>query len=151
MNRIGRVFPARLAVFQRVATFIAEVCCAAGFEHSDCLRLTLVVEELFSNTVRHGHRGDSDEPVSLTFTIETGRIALTYEDTSPPFDLLAAVEAVEGVTGLEDRLVRGFGVVLIARLTRDLEYAYVHGRNRVSLVVSASPWPETPATPPGRP
>jgi anti-sigma regulatory factor (Ser/Thr protein kinase) len=128
-----------MAVFPRIATFIAEMCGTAGFERPDCLRLTLVVEELFSNTVRHGHGGDCDEPVSLTFTIETGRIALTYEDTAPPFDLLAAVGAVEGATWLEDRPLGGLGVVLITRLTKDLEYGYIHGRNRVSLVVITSP------------
>jgi anti-sigma regulatory factor (Ser/Thr protein kinase) len=44
------------------------------------------VEELFLNTVKHGHRGGSDAPVWITMEAADGSVSLTYEDRAPPFN-----------------------------------------------------------------
>ena len=67
-----------------MAQFIANMCAASGVPRKACLRLTLLVEELFTNTVVHGHGADSEAPVYLAFEIRPGWIALTYEDTARP-------------------------------------------------------------------
>ena len=64
-GRHERIFPARRDALPQIAAFLAEVCAAASFSREGCLRLTLLVEELFTNTVMHGHGGDSEEPVRV--------------------------------------------------------------------------------------
>src|SRR5262249_10199612 len=122
--------------------FIAETCAAAGIQGH--LRLTLLLEELFTNTVVHGHRCESDEPVHITLDIEPGRIAVTYEDTAPPHDPFAAVAPPDEAGGVEERAVGGLGVLLVAAMAKDVQYCRAEGMNRIRLVV------DTPAAGPGR-
>jgi sigma-B regulation protein RsbU (phosphoserine phosphatase) len=118
-----------------VAQFIADVCAASGVPRKACLRLTLLVEELFTNTVEHGHGVDTDAPVSLAFVIHAGSIALTYEDTARPYDPFARVRVPDDTLGVEDRPVGGLGVALVAAIAERVEYAHVDGKNRISLVI----------------
>jgi serine/threonine-protein kinase RsbW len=141
VRRFVRVFPAKMEALARVAPFVEEACAVAEFDHQDCLRLTLVLEELFTNTVAHGHGGDSEAPIQIAFDVQRGQIAVTYEDTAAPFDPLPIAERLDAsATSVppEEWLLGKLGLVLIARLTTNLEYSYADGRNRVSLVVLAS-------------
>ncbi len=81
--RHSRTFPARRDALPQVDAFLGEVCAAAGLGRETCLRLTLLVEELFTNTVVHGHGADSEAPVRLECEVSPGRVALTYEDSGP--------------------------------------------------------------------
>src|SRR5258707_12214131 len=63
--RHSRTFPARRDALPQVDAFLGEVCVAAGLGRETCLRLTLLVEELFTNTVGHGYGADSEAPVRL--------------------------------------------------------------------------------------
>jgi anti-sigma regulatory factor (Ser/Thr protein kinase) len=47
------------------------------------MRLQLVVEELFVNTVTYGHGGDSEAPVDVSVCIDADRVTLVYEDNAP--------------------------------------------------------------------
>ncbi len=137
MRPFVRLFPARMEALDDVTAFVEEVGAAAGFARHDRLRVTLVIEELFTNTVTHGHGGDSEAPVEIAFEVEPGRVALTYEDTGPPFDPFAAAEAAEPTT-TDDFVPGGLGLILIARLASDVGYARAGGRNRISLVMHAT-------------
>ena len=136
MSRHLRVFPARLDDFPRVAGFIAEVSSEAGFGREDCLRLTLIIEELFTNTCTHGPRDGA--PVHVALDPAPGRITVSYEDSGPPFDPLALGAAPDAVANPEERPPGGLGLVLVGRLGRDVQYSHRDGRNRFSLVVEVS-------------
>jgi len=127
-----------MGALPRVVAFLEEACATAGLGAQDGLRLRLIVEELFTNTIRHGHGQDSDQPVILTVTLREGEAALTYEDTAPPYNPFSAVEAPDDSATVEQRPVGGLGIVLIARMARHIEYSYAQGRNRLSLVVDTA-------------
>ena len=57
VTRLNRTFPAQLRAFVQVKSLIDEFGDAAGLGREDRHKLTLIVEELFTNTVTHGHRG----------------------------------------------------------------------------------------------
>ena len=111
------------------------MCAATGLPRDGCLRLTLLVEELFTNTVTHGHGDDSDAPVRLECEATAGRIALVYEDTAPAHDPFAAVITPDAAAGVEDRPVGGPGVPLVSAMARQVEYRRIDPRNRITLVV----------------
>lgn len=133
-----RIFPARRDALPQVELFLAEVCAAAGFDRAMCLRVTLLVEELFTNTVVHGHGADSDAPVRLDVEVAPGRLRLVYEDTGPPHDPFAAVASPDPDADVQDRPVGGLGVLLISAMARQVEYRRADDRNRISLVVGAA-------------
>ena len=139
MSRLTQVLPARIDSLTNLGAFVDEVGALAGFSHHDCLRLTLVLEELFTNTVEHGFGGDCDELVEITCQIESGRVAVTYEDAAPRFDPRAIIPRVEEPLIEEvDRPPGRLGLLLVARMATELDYARVEGRNRISLAVVAT-------------
>jgi len=129
------VVPARLSALSSMAAFIAETSARAGVPLDLSRKLTLLVEELFTNTVEHGHGVDTEAPVSLAFVIHPGSIALTYEDTARPYDPFARVPVPDDTLGVEDRPVGGLGVALVAAIAERVEYTHVDGKNRISLVI----------------
>ena len=121
-----------------VTAFLADVCAAGGLPREACLRLTLLVEELFTNTIVHGHGGDSEAPVSLDCRVEPGRVRLTYEDAAPPHDPFAAIQTPDDQAPAEDRPVGGLGVLLVATMAEHAEYRRAGDRNRISLTVATA-------------
>jgi anti-sigma regulatory factor (Ser/Thr protein kinase) len=132
------MFPARLASLAALRRFLDRFCSDAGVGNDDCLRANVVLEELFTNTVRHGHRGDSDSPVWLTASTQGGALELTYEDSAPPFNPYGALPEGAPDATLRTRKLGGLGVLLTRNLTRLRDYAYLYGRNRIRLVLNVS-------------
>jgi anti-sigma regulatory factor (Ser/Thr protein kinase) len=130
------MFPSRLEHWRGARTFIERFCREAGVPREASLKANLVAEELFLNTVKHGHRGGSDAPVWITVEERGGRISLTYEDRAPPFNPFsrATREMLEALA--DTRREGGLGVLLAHGLTASAEYAYVFGRNRIRLTLA---------------
>lgn len=132
------MFPARLAALPDAAAFARAFGDRHGLGRNDVLRLILVIEELFTNTVRHGHRNESDSPVRIGLSLDEGRIALMYEDSAPRYDPLARLSAPpSGLTSpIEERPIGGLGVYLVGQLVAGARYAYENGCNRLWLTMS---------------
>jgi anti-sigma regulatory factor (Ser/Thr protein kinase) len=131
------MIPARLARMRDLRGFLEAFCAAAGIARDPCLRLNLVLEELFTNTVRHGHGGDCDAPVWVSLAHEPGRVRITYEDTAPPFNPYAKLQTQAADGSLEMRKEGGLGVLLTREMTKARDYAYLFGRNRIRLSLAA--------------
>jgi anti-sigma regulatory factor (Ser/Thr protein kinase) len=130
------MFPSRLEEWKKARTFIEAFCQGAHVARDTGLKANLVVEELFLNTVKHGHRGGSDAPVWITLEASDGQVSLTYEDRAPPFNPFATHtrEMLEALA--ETRREGGLGVILAHGLTASADYSYVFGRNRIRLRIA---------------
>src|SRR5258708_10657466 len=84
------MFPSRLEAWKNARAFIEEFCRGARVPRHSGLKANLVIEELFLNTVKHGHRGGSEAPVWITLSASACEISLIYEDRAPPFNPFAA-------------------------------------------------------------
>jgi anti-sigma regulatory factor (Ser/Thr protein kinase) len=131
------MIPARLERMRELRGFLEDFCTASEVGREPCLRLNLVLEELFTNTVRHGHGGDCDAPVWVSLARESGRVRMTYEDTAPPFNPYAGLAAQSPDATLEMRKLGGLGVLLTREMAASRDYAYVFGRNRIRLTLAA--------------
>src|SRR5713226_2235259 len=135
INALSAMFPARLAELRRLGGFLEGFCAACGIEREHCLRLNLVLEELFINTVRHGHCGDCDSPVWMMLAADDRSVHVIYEDTAPPFNPYAHLPETPPDTTLEMRKIGGLGVLLTKELAATRDYAYLFGRNRIRLAM----------------
>ena len=130
-----RVFAARLVALPATAAFIDAFCARNGLGSADALRLTLVVEELFTNSVMHGYGGECDASIEVTLAAAAGEIALLYEDAAPPHDPLpqfaAAPDHLHGT--VESRPTGGLGIHLVGEMVASARYAREAGRNRLWL------------------
>ena len=77
-------FPAKMESMAEIRTFVEEACANAGIGREDCLKILLIVEELFTNTVTHGYREESESPVWMAFEPGDTGFTLVYEDAAPP-------------------------------------------------------------------
>ena len=127
--------PARLDAFADLGAFLETVAEAAGLPREAGLRLRLVVEELFTNTVVKGHGGDSDAPVTVTVEIGEGHIGVVYEDSAPPFDPFAARRSPDPD---DAEHVGGHGIAIVTGLTDGASYTRAGDANRVSLSLRVS-------------
>jgi anti-sigma regulatory factor (Ser/Thr protein kinase) len=132
-----QTFRARLDQGPTLAAFVETAVAGMGARLS--MRLRLVVEELFVNTVTHGHGGDSDATVDISILLAGDRVVLTYVDVAPPFDPFADTPAAAVDAGLDDRAIGGLGVFLVTKFATRYEYARAGEANRVIVELRAGP------------
>ena len=130
------MFQSRREQWRDARGFVDVFCEEANVPKDACLKCRLVLEELFLNTVKHGHRGGSDAPVWITLSASGGEVSLTYEDFAGPFNPFARAtrEMLEALA--DTRREGGLGVLLAHGLTATADYAYVFGRNRIRLTLA---------------
>jgi anti-sigma regulatory factor (Ser/Thr protein kinase) len=127
------LFPARMGQLRTLRRFLEAFFDGAGLAHDDCLRVNLVLEELFTNTVRHGHRGDTDAPIWVALSAAEGALQVTYEDSAPPFNPYGSLPDFAPDATLRTRKIGGLGLLLTRKLANSRDYAYLYGRNRIRL------------------
>ena len=127
------MFPARMGQLRALRRFLEAFFAGVGLANDDCLRVNLVLEELFTNTVRHGYRGECDAPIWVTLRAAPGALHVTYEDSAPPFNPYVGLPEFEPESTLRSRKIGGLGVLLTRKLANSRDYAYLYGRNRIRL------------------
>jgi serine/threonine-protein kinase RsbW len=64
---------------------IEQYCQSRNIGREGTMRVLVVVEELFTNSIKYGYGGETDRPVRITLR-HGARLALTYEDDASAFD-----------------------------------------------------------------
>ena len=129
------MFQSRREQWRDARGFVDQFCESAEIPKDACLKCRLVLEELFLNTVKHGHKGGSDAPIWIRLSAEGDRVSLTYEDRAPPFNPFPA-DREEIVRSIEqNRTEGGLGVILMHDLAGSAQYGYLFGRNRIQLTI----------------
>ncbi len=106
---------ARSAELPGLLDAIAALALELGIAPDDAVRLQLIAEELFANTIVHGHRGDSDHAVKVSLSHENKVSTLRYEDDAAPFDLSKIgpkIASTVEIGGLGISLIRGMSKAL---------------------------------------
>lgn len=123
----------------QAARALAEALCARqGVADADTLRLVLVLEELFTNTVMHGHRRDSDAPVLIHVHASSTHLHLRYADDAPPFDPLHYLRTAAPEPKVEHDRPGGWGLRLVAEMAEHFDYAHADGFNHLRLALKRS-------------
>lgn len=129
-----RRFPRAVASLSALVAFVREFWAAKGLEPARAFDLDLVLEELFTNMVRHARGGRPE--IEVTLELRDGSIVLSLRDedvepwnpdTLPPLDLSRPAE----------RPVGGRGIHLVRRMTRDLRFEHTGGVTTVTAILDA--------------
>jgi anti-sigma regulatory factor (Ser/Thr protein kinase) len=128
-------FPARLEAFKAIRERLEMSVAALGWESGDIHRCTLILEELFTNSVKYGTPAGVNNHVYVGILPATDRsIALTYEDRAPQYDPFTEVSTAHTNPDINMRGIGGLGVPLILRLTEQARYTALPTGNRITLV-----------------
>jgi anti-sigma regulatory factor (Ser/Thr protein kinase) len=100
-------------------------------------RLLVILEELFLNTVHHGHGGGSEAPVTVELSLLADELRCSYTDGAPLFVPPAELPGHVGEAP-EVRPVGGLGVALVRSLACSFSHsqAGAHGGNRIVFSLS---------------
>ncbi len=125
--------PARLAAFDEVRHLVGTFAALAGLSAHEAGRLELVLEELFVNSVRHGHGGECDSLIGASLRRDADSVFLRYVDEAPPFDPLSAATPELG-NDPDARGVGGLGIHIARTYALRAEYRREGDLNVVELV-----------------
>ena len=133
------VLAAENGEYPRLQEFMDRACSHAGCPLGQRARVQLVIEELFSNTVKYGRRDAA--PVSVRVSVEFGgaeAMTVRYEDDAPKHDAFDQSEFGDELkASVTKRRVGGLGIVLIRELGRNVQYEWSGGKNRITFSVAA--------------
>ena len=122
-----------------IRSFLENACTTAGISREDCLKVLLIVEELFTNTVTHGYRGESESPVWIALEPGERGFTLRYEDAAPPHNPFGEFRPHDTTVLVAQQPVGGLGLKLIRSLARDAGYRREGERNCIYLTFSVGP------------
>jgi len=128
-------FPAILDAFDAIRERLDLSTATLNWNSDDIHRCTLVLEELFTNSVKYGTPHGPDNHVYLRIEPAADRsITLTYEDRAPEHNPFAKVSIEHTSPNLDMRRIGGLGVPLILQLTEQARHTALPVGNRITLV-----------------
>jgi len=99
----------------------------------------LVFEELVANIVRYGSTDARTPTVRVILDRQPRQIVIAIEDDGPAFDPRGS-PAPAHPSSLEDAKIGGFGLMLVQRAARSLDYVRTPtGLNRVVVTIDCAP------------
>ncbi len=94
--------------------------------------IQVVLDELLSNTVRHGRDTSHGVTIDLLFRLGARTLHVEIGDDGPPFNPLDSADPDTGLR-LEERPVGGLGLMLVRSLVDEISYVCEGNRNQVIL------------------
>jgi len=117
--------------------FVGAAATSAGLGKSAAYRLSLAVDEIATNIVKHGYQEAGLEGmIDVSYEIDGDRLRIHLDDTGAAYDPTPYSTAAELDQPLETRAEGGLGVFLAIRSVDDFRYVTSAGKNRHTLVVS---------------
>jgi serine/threonine-protein kinase RsbW len=106
---------------------------ALGLAPADGVRILVLLDELYANTLMHGGPTARAAEVKLALEWSDERVCFSYSDSGLPFNPLeaqddAAERMAEGIPG-------GLGLRLLRAFCAELAYAREAGRNQIAAVI----------------
>jgi anti-sigma regulatory factor (Ser/Thr protein kinase) len=126
------VIDSQLSEIRRAAALVDEFRVRHGLGDEDTNAIHVVLDEILSNSIRHGLAGAASHAIAVTLELSEGEIVVGVEDDGIAYDPTHAPGPVlEGT--LEERTAGGLGVAFVRALTDSIEYRRIEGRNRLVL------------------
>jgi anti-sigma regulatory factor (Ser/Thr protein kinase) len=128
-----RAEPAELNRLQAFADGFAHQC---GLPDDERSRLLIILDELFTNAVTHGHAPyPAEGTIAVALGWKRGRLRISFVDDGLPFDPLAfRGPDLEGAA--EERGIGGLGIHIVRSLVHQARYRREGDRNHLHLVRS---------------
>ena len=126
------VLHGRLGELQCLVAEIARFCREHSLGEEAEFELNLVLEELFTNSIRHGGCAGMENAVHVRLQLHNNGVHVEYSDRGMAFDPLSAPPP-DLETRLEERPVGGLGIHLLRQIMREVAYRREGGWNRIAM------------------
>jgi serine/threonine-protein kinase RsbW len=134
VTAVSAEFRREIEAIGEVFAFLEAFVDGQEIDEKTAFCINLVVEELFTNMVRHNQGGG--DCITLSVERRNDRVHLELVDVDvEPFDpVTAEVPPVDA--GIEERRPGGLGIYLVRKMVDDLNYGYETGDRRMRITVT---------------
>lgn len=133
-SMVEHIFVAKVDSIPVITDFITEQAEKAGLNPKRLMQLALVIEEAVINICNYAYEVPPGD-VTVRVGNDAGKFVMEFEDAGIPFDPLTVAEP-DLKQGLDERQAGGMGIFLIRRMTDEVHYRRVNGRNILSVAIS---------------
>lgn len=126
-------FVCRFEVFPEVETWLVDFAKGTKLQAEDLLKLQLIVEELMTNSIRHGSCGDKSH-IEIELRELEDRVLINYDDSGILFD-----PTIYSLPTPSTQTRSGYGWVLIRGFCHDIDYQRQDTINRTRLALPIQP------------
>jgi len=126
------VIDSRLSEIRRASELVDEFKARHGLADDDANAIHIVLDEVLSNSIRHGLAGAASHAIAVMLELSDGEVTIEVEDDGVAYDPTQAPAPVLAGT-LEERTEGGLGMTFVRGLTNSIEYQRIDGRNRLVL------------------
>jgi anti-sigma regulatory factor (Ser/Thr protein kinase) len=132
---LDEIFPATTEGLNTALRAIEQFCTERNLDANLVSRARIIVEELFSNTIKYGYGGECDRPVRLRLTKENV-LKLTLEDEAAKFDPLTWLADHPADLPADRRPEGKTGIALVRGLAAQLRYTAHEKGNRIEITIA---------------
>lgn len=132
------LLPGDASAVPRMVAAVERFCAEHRRDGALASRLSVVLEELLTNTIAYAYTDGGTHEISLTFEADASGVTVVYEDDGRAFDPFH-VAAPDFDAPVEQWPIGRLGVHLVRYLTDRAVYARVGARNRITLHKSSRP------------
>ena len=134
MKRASITLRAKHAEFARLQAFAVEFAHGCALPDDERSRLLIILDELFTNAVTHGHRPHSVAgTVAVALGWRAGRLRISFVDDGRAFDPLA-FRGPDLAGATDERGIGGLGIHIVRSLVHQARYRRRGDRNHLHLV-----------------
>ena len=126
------VMASQLSEIRRASALVDEFKARHGLADEDSDAIHIVLDEVLSNSIRHGIADAALHEIVVSLELADGEIVLQVDDNGVAYDPTEAPTPSLAGT-LEERNEGGLGVTFVRALTNAIEYQRLDGRNRLVL------------------
>ncbi len=131
---LSRDFAGSLAAVAEAEAWISGQSGALGLSAPTEFAINLCVEEAFVNAISHGGASQA----TITVASEPGGVRVEFADDGKPFDPTTAPgKRIEGPEA--EISIGGYGLGLVKKFARRIDYRRLGNRNLLTLVFDAGP------------
>ena len=118
----------------RLADAVERFGTEQGLSQDDLINVHLVLDEVVSNVIRHGHTVDGQGRVDVALALDGHELRIDVMDNGIPFDPLAR-PATNLNLPIEQRPVGGLGIHIVKTLSETIAYHREDDRNHLSVTM----------------
>ncbi len=134
MTTVSGEFRREIEAIGDIFVFLETFTDGQEIDEKTAFCINLVVEELFTNMVRHNEGGGDQITVSIERLDNRVHLELVDIDVDPFDPETAEVPPVEA--GIEERRPGGLGIYLVKKMVDDLNYEYEIENRRMRITVT---------------
>jgi serine/threonine-protein kinase RsbW len=123
----------KVSELERVSAALEELSARWAISSKVTMQLNLVLEELVTNIMFHGHLDGQEHGIDLEFSRNDQVLSVVVTDDAPAFNLIEQPDDSRVDQPLEERKIGGLGIHFVKTVMDRVEYVRRDGKNVVTL------------------